>query len=46
VEVEEGGIDLSVGSTTTSEEDSVNSTRSELLEFVCARLGKKLNKGE
>lgn len=46
VEVEEGGIDLSVGTTTTSEEDVINSTRSELIEFVCARLGKKLNKGE
>jgi hypothetical protein len=26
--------------------ESVNSTRAELIEFVCARLGKKLNKGE
>ena len=42
VEVEET-VNLGVGSDVQS---SVNSTRAELIEFVCARLGKKLNKGE
>jgi hypothetical protein len=42
VEAEEG-VNLSVGSDAQS---SVNTTRAELVEFVCARLGKKLNKGE
>ena len=42
VEAEES-INLSVGSDAQS---SVNTTRAELVEFVCARLGKKLNKGE
>lgn len=42
VEVEQD-INLGVGSEDSSD---VNSTRAELLEFVCARLGKKLNKGE
>lgn len=42
VETEES-VNLSVGGETASQEDS---TRAELLEFVCARLGKKLNKGE
>ena len=42
VEVEEV-VNLGVGSDVQS---SVNSTRAELIEFVCARLGKKLNKGE
>jgi len=42
VEVEET-VNLGVGSEDASE---VNSTRAELLEFVCARLGKTLNKGE
>lgn len=37
-------IDLSIGS--ESESDSVNVTRAALVDFVCARLGKKLNKGE
>lgn len=41
VEVEEE-VNLGVG----SEDTSANSTRAELVEFVCARLGKKLNKGE
>lgn len=45
-EVEDNSLNLSVGSTTTSEEDHAHSTRAELIEFVCARLGKKLNKGE
>jgi hypothetical protein len=39
----EQSIDLSVGGDVVSSEDN---TRAELLEFVCARLGKKLNKGE
>jgi hypothetical protein len=42
IEVEET-VNLGVGSDVQS---SVNSTRAELIEFVCARLGKKLNKGE
>jgi hypothetical protein len=42
VEVEEA-VNLSVGS---DEVSSIDSTRAELVEFVCARLGKKLNKGE
>jgi hypothetical protein len=42
VEVEET-VNLGVGSDTQS---SVDTTRAELIEFVCARLGKKLNKGE
>jgi hypothetical protein len=36
-------LDLSAGSDNT---DSVNTTRAALVDFVCARLGKKLNKGE
>ena len=36
-------VNLSVGGETESQTDS---TRAELIEFVCARLGKKLNKGE
>lgn len=43
VEVDETEVDLSVGGET---EPSVESTRAALVEFVCARLGKKLNKGE
>jgi hypothetical protein len=39
-------IDLSAGSDTTVAEDTVNTTRAALVDFVCARLGKKLNKGE
>jgi hypothetical protein len=42
VEVEPS-VNLSVGS---DEASSVDSTRAELVEFVYARLGKKLNKGE
>ena len=42
VEVEKE-VNLGVGSEDSSD---VNSTRAELLEFVCARLGKTLNKGE
>jgi len=42
IETEES-VDLSIGSESVS---SLETTRSELLEFVCARLGKKLNKGE
>lgn len=42
VEVEET-VNLGVGNDTQS---SVDTTRAELIEFVCARLGKKLNKGE
>jgi hypothetical protein len=41
VEVEDS-VNLSV----SGESSSVDSTRAELIEFVCARLGKKLNKGE
>jgi hypothetical protein len=41
VEVEDT-VNLSI----SGESSSVNSTRAELIEFVCARLGKKLNKGE
>lgn len=37
-------IDLSAGGDTTL--DSTNTTRAALIDFVCARLGKKLNKGE
>ncbi len=36
-------LDLSAGSDVT---ESVNTTRAALVDFVCARLGKKLNKGE
>jgi chromosome segregation ATPase len=36
-------LDLSAG---TDANDSINSTRAALVDFVCARLGKKLNKGE
>lgn len=36
-------INLSVG---TDADNGIDSTRAELVEFVCARLGKKLNKGE
>lgn len=39
----EPAVNLSVGS---DDVNSVDSTRAELVEFVCARLGKKLNKGE
>jgi NAD kinase len=39
-------IDLSAGGDATVVEDTVNTTRAELVDFVCARLGKKLNKGE
>ena len=42
VEVEDA-VNLSVGS---DEVSSIDTTRAELVEFVCARLGKKLNKGE
>jgi hypothetical protein len=42
VEVEET-VNLGVGAEDNS---TVNTTRAELIEFVCARLGKKLNKGE
>jgi hypothetical protein len=42
VETEES-VNLSVGSESVS---SIDTTRAELVEFVCARLGKKLNKGE
>jgi hypothetical protein len=42
VEAEEQ-IDLSVGSDVDAE---ANSTRAALVDFVCTRLGKKLNKGE
>ena len=43
VEVDETEVGLSVGG---EAESSVESTRAALVEFVCARLGKKLNKGE
>lgn len=36
-------LDLSAG---TDAAESVNTTRAALVDFVCARLGKKLNKGE
>lgn len=36
-------LDLSAGSDAS---ESVNTTRAALVDFVCARLGKKLNKGE
>jgi hypothetical protein len=39
-------IDLSAGSDTTVVEENLNTTRAALVDFVCARLGKKLNKGE
>ena len=42
VETEES-VNLSIGGDVVSSEDT---TRAELIEFVCARLGKKLNKGE
>ena len=38
-----GDLDLSAGSDAS---ESVNTTRAALVDFVCARLGKKLNKGE
>ena len=37
-------IDLSAGGDTSSENS--NTTRAALIDFVCSRLGKKLNKGE
>lgn len=43
VETNDQEIDLSVGSETESE---MQSTRAALVDFVCIRLGKKLNKGE
>jgi hypothetical protein len=43
VEVDNTLADITVGGT---EDASENITRAELVEFVCARLGKKLNKGE
>jgi hypothetical protein len=43
VETEDQDIDLSVGSDTETE---AQSTRAALVDFVCIRLGKKLNKGE
>jgi hypothetical protein len=39
-------IDLSAGNDTSTLEDTVTTTRAALVDFVCARLGKKLNKGE
>jgi hypothetical protein len=39
----EKSVNLSIGGDVASSEDT---TRAELIEFVCARLGKKLNKGE
>ena len=41
-EVEEA-VSLSVGS---DEDSQVQNTRAALVDFVCTRLGKKLNKGE
>jgi hypothetical protein len=43
VEVTEAEVELGVGG---EQESVVDNTRAELVEFVCARLGKKLNKGE
>lgn len=43
VETDDQEIDLSVGSETETE---AQSTRAALVDFVCIRLGKKLNKGE
>ncbi len=43
VEVTEAEVELGVGG---EQESAVDNTRAELVEFVCARLGKKLNKGE
>ena len=43
VETNDQEIDLSVGSETESE---MQTTRAALVDFVCIRLGKKLNKGE
>jgi hypothetical protein len=43
VEVAETEVELGVGG---EQESAVDNTRAELVEFVCARLGKKLNKGE
>ena len=43
VETNDQEIDLSVGSETESE---TQNTRAALVDFVCIRLGKKLNKGE
>lgn len=43
VETNDQEIDLSVGSETESE---MQNTRAALVDFVCIRLGKKLNKGE
>lgn len=39
-------VENSVNLSVSGESSSVDSTRAELIEFVCARLGKKLNKGE
>lgn len=39
----EDSVDLSIGS---EQVPAIETTRAELLDFVCARLGKKLNKGE
>jgi hypothetical protein len=39
-------VEHSVNLSVSGESSSVDSTRAELIEFVCARLGKKLNKGE
>ena len=38
-------IDLSVG-TDSTEDSELQNTRAALVDFVCIRLGKKLNKGE
>ena len=43
VEPNSQDLDLSAGS---DESESVDTTRAALVDFVCARLGKKLNKGE
>lgn len=43
VETNDQEIDLSVGSETETE---IQNTRAALVDFVCIRLGKKLNKGE
>jgi len=39
-------IDLSAGSDSSIAEEAVSTTRAALVDFVCARLGKKLTKGE
>jgi hypothetical protein len=39
-------LNLSVGSDSTNVEDEINSTRAALVDYVCSRLGTKLNKGE